>query len=93
MESVTVKLSAPVVDGENKISELTFREPDIGDMLVSDKFKGDMEKMVAVLASISDMKLAVFKKIKTRDMAKIMAATAELMGNDMAATTGDGPSE
>ena len=93
MESVTVKLSAPVVDGENNITKLTFREPDIGDMLVSDKFKGDMEKMVAVLASISDMKLAVFKKIKTRDMAKIMAATAELMGNDMAATTGDGPSE
>lgn len=93
MESVTVKLSAPVVDGENTITKLTFREPDIGDMLVSDKFKGDMEKMVAVLASISDMKLAVFKKIKTRDMARIMAATAELMGNDMAATTGDGPSE
>lgn len=88
-DTVTVKLSKPVTHGETTISELTFREPTVGDLILGDQMTGQLAKMSAILASISDVPLPAFKKIGTRDFSAIVSATAGLLGNDKTPTTGD----
>ena len=78
----TVKLSKPVEHNGTTYSELTFREATVGDLIVGDAVSGDLAKTMAVLASISDTPLPAFKKVKAKDLAAIMAATAELLGNE-----------
>ena len=87
---VTVKLSKAIgVLGEKEITELTFREPTVGDLIVADQVKGGLAKTAAVLASMCDVSLPVFKSIGTKDFQKIVAATEGLLGNDLSNTTGD----
>lgn len=82
----TVTLSKPVEHNGKTYSELTFREAEVGDLMVGGMFKDHLSQTVAVLASISDTPLPAFKKIKAKDLAAIMAATAELMGNEETTT-------
>ncbi|CAN7613850.1 phage tail assembly protein [Rhizobium sp. LjRoot30] len=73
-------LSTPVEHNGVTYSELTFREATTGDLMAADHFKGENSKMFAILASISDVPMPAFKKIKVGDLTKIMTATASLMG-------------
>ncbi|PWE56375.1 phage tail assembly protein [Metarhizobium album] len=73
-------LSSPVEFNGIEYKELTFREATTGDLMASDAVKGENSKMFAILASISDVPLPAFKKIKVSDLNKIMKATASLMG-------------
>jgi hypothetical protein len=79
MTSIT--LSKPVEHNGKTYSALTFREAEVGDLMVGGMFKDQLSQTIAVLASISDTPLPAFKKIKAKDLAAIMEATAELMGN------------
>lgn len=92
-DTVTVTLSKPVTHNETTISELTFREPTVGDLILGDQIgTGQLARMSAILASISDVPLPAFKKIGAKDFSKIVDATSELMGNDTKKkkpTTGD----
>lgn len=88
MSEVTVLLSTPVLNGETTISELTFRKPTVGDLIIGENFEGRLAAMTAILASISDVPLSVFKKIGAADFKKIAEATASLLGNDKAVKTG-----
>ena len=81
-------LSTPVTFNEVTYSELTFREAETGDLMAADKFEGQTSKIVAILASMSEVPLPAFRKIKARDLTKIMAATASLMGESEPATAG-----
>ncbi|MGC4389619.1 phage tail assembly protein [Agrobacterium sp. M50-1] len=81
-ETVTVALAKPVTNGDTTISELTFREPTVGDLIIGDQMTGQLSKMTAILASISDTPLPAFKKISANDFSKIVTATAGLLGND-----------
>lgn len=83
----TVTLSAPVEHNGVTYSELTFREATVGDMMAAAMFKDDTSQTMAVLASISEVPLPAFKKIKVRDITRIMAEVSDLLGND-AGTTG-----
>lgn len=85
----TVKLSTPVEFKDKTYAELTFREATVADLMAGDNVKGELGKTMAVLASISDIPLPAFMKIKAKDLAAIMTATAELLGNDTSDTTGD----
>lgn len=85
----TVKLSAPVEHGGVTYTELTFREATVGDLMAGDAVKGDMAKTVAVLASISDVPLPAFKKIRAKDLNIIMAATSDFLGNEQSNTIGE----
>lgn len=85
----TVKLSSPITVGEKTYSEFTFREAEAGDLMTADAIKGDTSKIVAILACMAETPLPVFKKIKARDLTKIMDVTAALMGEPTAVTTGD----
>ncbi|MBY3434816.1 phage tail assembly protein [Rhizobium laguerreae] len=84
----TITLSAPVEHSGKAYSELTFREATIGDLIMGDAVTGELTKTMAVLASISDVPLPAFKKIKARDLNAIMKATADLLGNEPS-TIGD----
>lgn len=88
-DTVTVTLSKSVEHGGKTYQTLTFREAEIGDLMVSGHFRDELSQTVAVLASISDTPLPAFKKIKARDLTAIMAATSALLGNAPGPTTGD----
>ncbi|MGJ7040491.1 hypothetical protein J2Y63_003756 [Shinella sp. BE166] len=83
----TVTLSAPVEHNGTTYQTLTFREATVGDMMAAAMFKDDTSQTMAVLASISEVPLPAFKKIKVRDITRIMAEVSDLLGND-AGTTG-----
>lgn len=82
-------LSSPVTHNNVTYSELTFREAETGDLMAADKFEGQTSKIVAILASMADVPLPAFRKIKARDLTRIMAETSSLMGEPEPATTGD----
>lgn len=86
--AVSVSLTTPVTHGEDTISALTFREPTVGDLIIGDQFPGQLAKMTAILASISDTPLPAFKKIGAKDFSKIVTATSDLLGNGKGNTTG-----
>lgn len=93
-ETVTVYLKKPITFKDQKISSLTFREPEVGDLLVGDHFDGQLNKMMAILASISETPIPAFKRIKAKDFNVIITATSALLGNDAPqtekeATTGE----
>ncbi|KQR30521.1 hypothetical protein ASF91_17260 [Rhizobium sp. Leaf155] len=92
-DTVTVSLSKPVMHGDQTFSELIFREPTVGDLILGDQIgTGQLARMSAILASISDIPLPAFKKIGAKDFSKIVDATSELLGNDTKKkkpTTGD----
>lgn len=88
-EVVTHTLLSPVKHGEQTITELTFREAEVGDFMAADHIKGEFSGNVAVLASISDTPLPAFKKIKAKDFSIILAKTKDLLGNDAKNTTGE----
>lgn len=86
---VKVPLSKPIDNNGQSISELAFREPEVGDLLMGDKFETSLSRTVAVLAAISDIPLPVFKKIKGKDFQRIIKDTAGILGNDQTTTTGE----
>ncbi len=89
MDPVTVKLSSPImVNGEQR-DTLTFREAEIGDALAADTFKGDSAKIAATLASMADVTLPDFKKVKVSDFNTILDKVQPLLGNASTATTGE----
>lgn len=84
----THPLKSPVTHGEKTYETLTFREAEAGDFMLGDSFPGEMSRNIAMLASMSDMPLAAFKKIKARDLSKILDGTKALLGNEET-TTGE----
>ena len=82
-------LSSPVEYNGTTYSDLTFREAETGDLMAADKFDGQTSKIVAILASMSEVPLPAFRKIKAKDLTRIMAETASLMGEPEPVTTGD----
>ena len=81
-------LATPVEHNGTTYSELTFREAETGDLMAADAFDGQTSKIIAILTSMSGVPMQAFKKIKMREMNKIMVATAALMGEPEAPTTG-----
>lgn len=85
----TVKLSAPVEHNGTVYETLTFREATVGDLMAIGSFKDETSKTFALMAAVSDTPLQAFRKIKVSDLSRIMAEVGDLMGNEMAATTGE----
>jgi hypothetical protein len=82
-------LKSPVDHGGQTYTHLVFREPETGDMMAAEGFKGQLSQTVAILAMVSDVPLPAFKKIKARDLKVILAKTEALLGNEEEGTTGD----
>lgn len=82
MGNPKVTLSAPVIFNGETFAELTFREPEVGDLIDAEDAGGGMQKMTfALLASCCGMPFDAFRKIKARDIARIMNATSGILKN------------
>ncbi|MNL14105.1 hypothetical protein D3C87_1350350 [compost metagenome] len=89
MDAISITLAKPV-DLEGKTyTELTFREPEVGDLILADEVTSDIARLVTLLALISEVPLPVFKKIKGSDFKAIVTKTKPLLGNDQKTTTGE----
>lgn len=79
----TVKLSKSITHDGKEITELTFREPTLGDLIAGEVVGANSKtaQVAATLAAMADITLPVFKTITAKDFAKINAATAHLVGN------------
>lgn len=82
-ESVTVPLAKPVQNGDQIITELTFREAEVGDLIDAAACATEMERIATVMAAASGTPLHVFRKIKARDLKTIMAKVGSLVGNEI----------
>ena len=88
MDAISATLAKPVEHDGKTYTDLTFREPDVGDLLMADSSSPGIGQMVTLLALISDVPLPAFKKIKGSDFKAIITKTKPLMGNDQKTTTG-----
>ena len=88
MDSVNVTLAKPVELEGKTYTELTFREPEVGDLILADEVTSDIARLVTLLALISEVPLPAFKKIKGSDFKAIVTKTKPLLGNDQKTTTG-----
>lgn len=84
-----IQLNVPVEHKGVTYSELTLREPETGDLMAADSFEGRTSKIVAILASMAEMPLPAFRKVKARDLNRIMTEAPEFLGELGLATTGD----
>jgi hypothetical protein len=82
-------LKKPVEHGGTTYSDLSFREAETGDLMLADKFEGELSKTVVVLAAMAGIPLGAFQKIKARELNTIIDKTRELLGNEEESTTGD----
>lgn len=87
--SANYSLKTPVEHNGKTYKDLTFRKPKTGDMMVLDNFKGETSKMVALLATISDVPLPAFKEIELDDFTAISEVIAPLLG-EASPSTGAG---
>ena len=83
-----IQLNTPIEHDGKTYSELTFREAETGDLMAADIFEGKNSKSIAILACMAEMPLPAFRKIKLRDLNRIMDEAAPLMGEQGPATTG-----
>ena len=82
MSNVKVALLSPIQNGDQSISELTFREAEVGDLIDVAECTNEMERIGKMMALVTDTPLAVIRKIKARDLKNIMKQVGNLMGNE-----------
>lgn len=80
MLAANYSLKTPVTHNGVTYNELTFRRPKTGDMMILDKFDGEMSKMVALIAAISDVPIQVVKEADFADFTAISEVVAPLLG-------------
>lgn len=78
---LVVKLSHPIEDGGEPISELRFfRRPTFGDLEAADNAVGDMGRMVALVSRLACLTPREVRTIDASDVAAVSEAVAELLG-------------
>lgn len=87
--TVSVKLTKPIQHDGKEITELTFHEPTVGDLIAGEVVGGasKMAQVAATLAAMADIPYPVFKTISAGDFTRIDRATKDLVGNGDAAGT------
>jgi len=96
MDKVEITLKVPVSFNGETFSTLTFSEPDVGCLVDAESVgEGEQTQLYAMLAGMCGMSFDAFRKIKFRDLRRIMAATDHMVKNfdqDDAATGETSPS-
>lgn len=85
----TVTLKSPIELKGVTYKELTFREAETGDVMLADRFEGQVSKSIVILAAMADIPLQAFQKIKMKDLNIILEETASLLGEPTPEATGD----
>lgn len=78
----TVLLDYPVKagKGEGEVSEVTMRRPTVADMEASDNSKGDVGKVIMMIASTSELPVTVIRRMDGADFTKVSAVFNHLSG-------------
>lgn len=79
-------LKTPVTHNGTTVTSLTFRKAKVGDLMMMDKFQGETEKLIALLASTSDTTIPVFKEIDLDDFNGIVAVLGDSLGKSLEST-------
>lgn len=85
---INVLLSRPLQTKAGEVTSLTFRDPEMGDLIAGEAV-GNGNQTATVLATLASMAGITYpeaKKIAPRDFLRINEATAHLLGNDVPAT-------
>jgi hypothetical protein len=82
--TVTVALTKPIKVKGAEVSELTFREAEMGDLIAGETVgkSNQTATIVATLASMAGISYPEAQKIAPRDFAKINEKVAVLLGNE-----------
>lgn len=83
-----VTLLTPIEVDKTTYAEFTFREAETGDLMAADSFPGQTSKIAAILASMAEVPIAVFRKVKAKDFNRIMKEVGHLMGEQKPGQTG-----
>lgn len=81
-------LSKPLTVNGQTYASFTFREPTAGDLAMSDRVEGDINKTLAMMASIADVPIQVMKAVPLRDFNRLSTAVAPLLGEPETAADG-----
>lgn len=76
----SITLRTPIRDGDKIITELTFTEPSVGDLMTLDEYPGDMAKSIATIAVMTGLPMDVCKHIRASDMLRIAPLIEKVMG-------------
>lgn len=88
----TITLASPVEHAGKTYTTLTFREAETGDLMAAETYEGQISRTAVVLASMCDMPLPAFRKIKAREFSRIMKEVGHTLGELYGSpedTTGD----
>lgn len=89
-DTITVTLKKPITHNGATHTTLTFRELELGDMIMGDKVEGEVGKTAAILASMADVPLPAFKRLSASDFKAVMDQVGPLMGNEFEPETTGG---
>lgn len=66
-EKITIALSRPVTHDEKTIASLTFREATAGDACAAELVDGNLQRTLALVASMAEISLPLAKKLPLQD--------------------------
>lgn len=81
MTNVTVQLSKPIQHAGQTVSELTFREPTVGDLIAASDESNALKQTMTMLTRLCGLDRDSFGQISTNDLKVIVAQTKSIMGN------------
>ncbi len=79
---VTVTLGSPLDVNGAVLSQLSFREAEVGDLVEAQKSTTDLDRLVTMLSRCSGQPIDVIHKIKARDLKNIMKQVGDRLGNE-----------
>lgn len=89
MEDVTVKLRTPIKDGEEMITELSFREPRVRDQLNADlATNNDGDAEVVLFSSLANCSPNVIKDMSLYDQQQVRRAVGSFLGSSPESSSG-----
>ena len=86
MTTKTVTLNSAIETDGTSIKTLTFREANVGDLMMAGRFEDEISSTCATLAAMCDVPLPAFKQVTARDLKRIMKEVGAMMGNEEATT-------
>lgn len=79
-DTVTFTLAKPIEHNGKSFSEFTFEEATAGDLAAADIVQGELNKTLAVFASMAGVPIQVMRKIKAKDLGRLSLEVAPLLG-------------
>jgi hypothetical protein len=79
---ITVRLTVPIMHGDEELTELELHEPQFRDLRALDKAEGDFEKALAMVVACTKLPPSVIGQLYARDVRRIGEEAAKFMGEE-----------